>query len=69
MKIQTVKLSHARNEAHYQFFIDYRNLLGVYPEITTIITALMPEFSELLNTEKLLIDNVRGSDYTEEIAA
>ncbi|MDR0412875.1 MAG: hypothetical protein LBH61_03625, partial [Dysgonamonadaceae bacterium] len=69
MKIQLIDLTRMRNETHYQFFVNYIDLLAIHQEITSVGGALVQELINLHDKERLLIDNVRGSDYTEEIAA
>jgi hypothetical protein len=68
MKILKVRFAHLRNEAHYQFLLLTRTLLNGYPAVAAIVTELLEKFFELLDLEGTLVDAVRSSEYTEELA-
>jgi hypothetical protein len=68
-KIDAIELEHLRNEEHYQFMLRYQDLLGTHPNVVTIITSQMTEFTSLFAKERQLIDALKGSEYTEKIAA
>jgi hypothetical protein len=68
-KIEFIHLAHLRNEDHYQFMLRYQDLLGTYPSTVTIISSLMTEFTALFAKERQMVDAIKASEYTEEIAA
>ncbi|MDR0412495.1 MAG: DUF6261 family protein [Dysgonamonadaceae bacterium] len=68
MKIDSLELDHLLNETHYQFMLDYYDLLGAHPNVVSIVTSLMPKFSELLTIEGKFVDAVKVSFYTEKLA-
>ncbi|MDR2361866.1 MAG: DUF6261 family protein [Prevotellaceae bacterium] len=68
MKILKIRFSYLRNEAHYQYLVTVRVLINGDTVIATLLADDLPVFYQLIDTEKTLIDAVRGSAYTEEIA-
>jgi hypothetical protein len=68
MKILKVNFGHLRNEAHYQFLLLVRKLFERYPAVAAIVNELLPHFYELLVIEGQLVDAVRASEYTAELA-
>ncbi|MDR0413375.1 MAG: DUF6261 family protein, partial [Dysgonamonadaceae bacterium] len=68
MKIDAIDLDRLRNETHYQFMLDYSNLLGAHPSVVSIVASLMPKFSELLAVEGKFVDAIKISFYTVKLA-
>jgi hypothetical protein len=68
MKILKIAFSYLRNEAHYQFLLLVTKLFGVYPNVANIVTNLLLKFYELTALEGQLVDAVRASGYTQELA-
>jgi hypothetical protein len=68
MKILTIQFSYLRNEAHYQFLLLLKKLFETYPSVASIVSALLQQFYPLLTREGALVDAVRSSEYTKQIA-
>jgi hypothetical protein len=68
MKIKKIDLSHLRNETHYQFFNLFRDLLGLFPYIMSLITELYQQLIILLDRESQLVDAERSSDLSKPLA-
>jgi hypothetical protein len=68
MKIIKIYYNYLRNEAHYQFLLLVQKLLNTYAAVAAIVSDLLPQFNELLALEGQLVDAVRASEYTEELA-
>ncbi|MDR1675936.1 MAG: DUF6261 family protein [Tannerella sp.] len=68
MKILKIHFQHLRNEAHYQLLLLVQKLFGNYPAVAALVTDLLTPFFDLLTLEGQLVDAVRGSVYTEELA-
>ncbi|MDR0697592.1 MAG: DUF6261 family protein [Tannerella sp.] len=68
MKILTINFSYLRNEGHYQFLLLLKKLFETFPGVATIVSALLQKFYPLLTTEGMLVDSVRSSEYTKQIA-
>jgi Family of unknown function (DUF6261) len=68
MEIQPLHLSILRNEEHYQFNIDFSNLVTNYSAATLGITLLYPAYQAALAVETKSLDIVRGSATTDELA-
>jgi hypothetical protein len=68
MKINKIHFQHLRNEAHLQLLLLVRKLFDGYAAVAAIVPDLLTGFSELLALESRLVDAVRGSEYTEELA-
>jgi hypothetical protein len=68
LKINSLKFSHLRNEAHYEFLLIMLRLLDSFPEVKTLIAALYATFLSLLQLEKKLLDAARVSVYTQKLA-
>jgi hypothetical protein len=66
-KISTVHLKFFRNEEHYAYLIEFRNLILKFPAIQTIISIFYDSFISLLNEEMELINLMHKSDYTRQI--
>jgi hypothetical protein len=69
MKIFKLKLEKLRNEAHYQSQLLTKKLIDENPTISAIVVQSYPEFIRLLELEGTLVDQVRKSEYTAELAA
>ena len=68
MKIIKLYLYNLRAEAHYQFMLLLLKLFERYPNVAAIIAALLAPLQELIALEGQLVDAVRSSEYTEELA-
>jgi hypothetical protein len=68
MKILKLHFAHLRNEAHYQFLLLVQKLLSVYATVASIVSDLLPAFNEGIALEGTLVDAVKASGYTEELA-
>jgi hypothetical protein len=67
-KIKTIVFSYMRAEAHYEFLIVFRNLLQKFPAVQAVVAAMYNAFIALLQKEEALLNAMRKSDYTEQIA-
>ncbi|MDR3235659.1 MAG: DUF6261 family protein [Prevotellaceae bacterium] len=67
-KIKVIIFSYLRNDAHYEFLVEFRSLLVKYPAVQAIVAALYEAFTALLLKEEELINAMRKSDYTVQIA-
>ncbi|MDR0756837.1 MAG: DUF6261 family protein [Tannerella sp.] len=68
MKILKIHLEYLRSEAHYQFLLLLLKLFESYPAVAAIVSVLLNSIRELVNIEGQLVDAVRSSIYTEQIA-
>jgi hypothetical protein len=68
MSILKLHLGHLRNEAHYQFFLLVEKLFAVHPEASAIVAPQLTELNPLVALEGQLVDAVKTSEYTAEIA-
>jgi hypothetical protein len=68
MKILKLHFTNQRNEAHLQFLFLVRRLLDRHAEVIVIVSDLLPEFYEGIDLKARLVDAVKGSVYTEELA-
>ena len=68
MKILFIKFSYLRNEAHYQFLLLVKKLFEAYPNVANIVSALLAPFYTLLVLEGKLVDAVRGSELSKQLA-
>lgn len=69
MKIEKFALSRLRNETHYQFFRVLEGLVQKFPAVADLVGSLWPKLLALVVLESQLVDNVKASLYTEQIAA
>ena len=68
MKISIIRFSKLRNEAHYQFLLLLKKLFETFPSVAGIVSTLLSPFYTLLTLEGKLVDAVRASDYTRQLA-
>jgi hypothetical protein len=68
MKIKKIRLEYLRNEAHYQFMLLLQKLFAAYPVTSNIVADLIPALDDLIRTEGQLVDALKASQYTEQIA-
>ncbi|MDR1346328.1 MAG: DUF6261 family protein [Bacteroidales bacterium] len=68
MKIKKIHLEYLRNEAHYQFMLLVQKLFAAYPATSDIVADLIPALLDLTKTEGQLVDALKASQYTEQIA-
>ncbi|MDR3350584.1 MAG: DUF6261 family protein [Prevotellaceae bacterium] len=57
-----------RNEAHYQFMLDTKNLIDNDGNVQPLINDLLPGFYNLIALEGTLVDAVKSSIFTQEMA-
>jgi hypothetical protein len=68
MKIIKIHFQYLRAEAHYQFMLLLLKLFGVYTNVELIVTDLLAPLREWITLEGQLVDAVRTSEYTKELA-
>jgi hypothetical protein len=68
MRIIKIHFSHLRNEAHYQFFNLFRDLLIVFPSIMSLIIEFFDRLIILLDKESQLVDAMRSSEISKQLA-
>jgi hypothetical protein len=68
MVILKIHFSRLRNEAHYQFLLLVMKLFITHQFIMSIIGDLFGQFEELLDLEGKLVDAVKASEYTKQLA-
>ncbi|MDR1886969.1 MAG: DUF6261 family protein [Prevotellaceae bacterium] len=66
--IESAHLHYYRNEAHYEFAGEFRGLLNRFPSAGTLLSTLIPEFDGIYAREGELVDRMRKSDVTEQLA-
>jgi hypothetical protein len=66
--ILTIRIAHLRNEAHYQFLLLLKKRFETYPNVASIVSTLLQQFYPLLTLEGTLVDAIRGSEYTKQLA-
>lgn len=69
MKIETIHLSHLRNEEHYQFHTDFNALTESYTAVALNIEAAFAAYQPLYNDETEALNIIRRSAITDDIAA
>jgi hypothetical protein len=62
--IKTIQFNHLRNEAHYEFLVVFLNLLDKFPVVKAVVQMFLPQFLELFNLLKKLVDAAGKSLYT-----
>jgi hypothetical protein len=67
-KIKTFYFGHLRNEAHYEYHFQFKGLLDDVPAVKSVVEQDYPPYNAALTVEGSLLDAMRKSDYTEEIA-
>jgi hypothetical protein len=68
LKIKKIYLERLRNETHYQFMIDDKQLIDSDSLVSKLLENLLPDFYNLIGIEGELVDAMRGSVFTEELA-
>jgi hypothetical protein len=68
MKILKIYLHYLRNEAHYQFMLLVWKLFESYSQVADIVTDLLTQLYGLITQEGQLVDAIKGSVYTEQLA-
>jgi hypothetical protein len=68
MKILKINSHRLRNEAHYQFLLLVDKHLTQFPDVEEIVEDQMPTYREQLALEGQLVDAVKASEYTAELA-
>jgi hypothetical protein len=67
-KILTARLHSFRNEAHCEYMIVFRNRITKFPNVQSLLSTLYGPFVNLITKEEDLINAMRKSDYTKQIA-
>jgi hypothetical protein len=67
-QIKAIHFSYLRNDAHFEYQTRYKNLLDGRPAIKSIVENYYPVFVARLGEEGALIDVMKKSDYTAQIA-
>jgi hypothetical protein len=68
MKILKIHFEYLRNEAHWQFLLLLQRLFESHPAVAAIVAALLDRLYELIDIEGQLVDAVRSSAYTGQLA-
>jgi hypothetical protein len=68
MKIIKLHLEKLRNEAHYQSLLLTKKSIDGDQLIASIVVQSYPQFNDLLDLEGTLVDMVRASEHTGELA-
>ena len=67
MEIKKIRLSHLRNEAHYEFLVVFDSLLNKFPAVKALINNFYTPFTQLLDTEKHFVDAAQKSPLTDKL--
>ena len=67
MAIKKIRLSHLRNEAHYELFAVFHSLLDRFPAVKQLVNSLYATFAELLDREKQFVDAAKESLLTAKL--
>ncbi|MDR3268098.1 MAG: DUF6261 family protein, partial [Tannerella sp.] len=68
MKIKRIVLSYLNSEGHYQFIRQAHGLLDRYPNVKLQVIVLYDKQTVLIVQEGRLVDVMRGSEYSKEMA-
>jgi hypothetical protein len=68
MKIIIIVFGRLRNEAHYEFFVVFNDLLIRFPAVMALVNMFYPDFLTLLDKEMHLTDAAKKSPLTERLA-
>ncbi|MDR1456426.1 MAG: DUF6261 family protein [Tannerella sp.] len=68
MNIGKIYFGRLRNEAHYEFFVVFGNLLIKFPSVMALISMFYQRFLQLLERESWLVDSGKKSPLTEKLA-
>ncbi|MDR1561477.1 MAG: DUF6261 family protein [Dysgonamonadaceae bacterium] len=68
MKILKINFGNLRNEAHLQFISLVQKLISSNPAIVNIVATLMGAFNSAVELERKLVDAVKSSPYTKQLA-
>jgi hypothetical protein len=68
MEIRKLYFHNLRAEAHYQFMLLLLKRFDAHPNVAAIVTGLLATLRELITLEGRLVDAVRTSEYTKELA-
>jgi hypothetical protein len=69
MKIETLKLTHLRNDAHFQFFADFSELVNEEGAETLKIATQFQSLTALFNREDEALKKIAKSEFTAKIQA
>jgi hypothetical protein len=67
-RIRTVHFNFLRNEGHYQFHARVRAIIEAFPDIQKQTAVFLVAYLTSLEKEGLLVDAIRASDYTRQLA-
>ncbi|MDR0733341.1 MAG: DUF6261 family protein [Dysgonamonadaceae bacterium] len=68
MKINSIRLTHLRNEAHYQFYFRLKELFTKYTNVADLVSQMYPQLMSLFDKEGSMVDSAKTSQFTEQIA-
>jgi hypothetical protein len=66
--ITPIIFKYLRAEAQFRFLTLFDRLLADFPAVKNVVTAVYPEFADLLAQEKQIVDMQKSSIYTKQIA-
>jgi hypothetical protein len=67
-KIRAIYFNSLRNEAHFEFLTRFKGLLDATPPVKDLVITYLPAFEERLTKEGELLNAMRKSDFTAQIA-
>jgi hypothetical protein len=67
-KIKAIYFSYLRAEAHYEYCVQFRDMLDASPQVQSVVAMQYPAFVECLAKEGELLNEMQKSDYTAQIA-
>jgi hypothetical protein len=67
-KIKTIHFSYLRADAHFEYVTEYKNLLDASPQVKNVVAGLYPAFADCVVREGDILNEMRKSDYTAQIA-
>lgn len=67
-KILSANFHSYRNEAHYEYMKDYDGKLNEHPAVKALVQPFVPEFDDLFDRERKLVDVQKKNPYTAKIA-
>jgi hypothetical protein len=67
-KIKAIYFSYLRAEAHYEYLTQFKTMLDTWSLVKTVVANQYDDFVARLNREGELLNEMRKSDYTAQIA-
>ena len=68
MKIEHLRLSHLRNEEHFQFHPSFRDLLQVHQPVLQKVSGLFTTFLSCYDNELIALDAVRKNNISDDMS-